>query len=79
MTTDQPNLAKLYMKRAIENIQELRLRLTVGKAVRTVGEFIGDFFKSVMEAFAPAIEATCRAFRMFSEAFQNDFALAASQ
>lgn len=79
LATDQPNLAKLYMKRAIENIQELRYRLATGKAVRSVLDFIRDIFANVMEALAPAIEAMGRAFRIFSEAFQSDFALAAPQ
>lgn len=79
LATDQPNLAKLYMKRAIENIQELRYRLATGKAVRSITEFIRDLFKNIIDVFTPAVEATTRAFRMLTGAFQSDFALAAPQ
>lgn len=55
LNTDQPNLAALYIKRATENVQELRYKLAISKAtVSTVGD-LAALAGALREVFQPLV------------------------
>ena len=75
---NQPNLAALYIKRATENVQELRYNLALGKpTVSTVGD-LAALAGALREVFQPLVAVFSAIGDFVSAGFpadQNDFAL----
>lgn len=90
LATDQPNLACLYMKRALEHIAEVRVLMKVSRVVNSVSDFFSDLLDNVLDILAPVYEGVKKAAtqvldfvvdvcHIVAGAFQSDFALAAPQ
>lgn len=80
LATDQPNLASLYIKRALEHVAELRQLMAAHRVIRQTTDVIAEIGRMFQEAFAPLIAGVKDVFEAFTKAFnQSDFALAAPQ
>lgn len=77
LETGQPNLASLYMKRALEHIAERRTLLALQRLVRIVVDFCSDLADRFLDALAPAFRFFENLARSISKTGQGDFVLAA--
>lgn len=76
LETDQPNMAALYMKKALELLKKEKIRGELDRVlpfVTAVCQAIEGVWNALVEAAAPFIDA----FTSLTQVFQSDFALAA--
>lgn len=80
LETGQPNMAALYMKKALELLKKEKAQSDLAKAFAPLAEARSVLATAARETFAVIAAAVAPIVDMFSEyakAFQSDFALAA--
>ena len=70
--TGQPRVAGLYMRKALEQVQEQRRELDpLGFACRDISEAVMSVAKGIMEVLMPAVDALCEVFSGTAKAIEN--------
>lgn len=76
LETDQPNMAVLYMKKALELLKKEKAQRLLDRGLSFFAR-LAEAFAGVFNAVAEAVVPVIAAFTKLGEAFQSDFALAA--